>query len=122
MAQARASRTRRRARPFARPAVVAKREESDSFHPELRCSETVEYAFRRLPFHASKSQAERSGVSCKLIESSPFISWLHFDKAAHEIKGQICAYPVLLRRWMRDPERHAPRPATRWLGYWFSLG
>jgi hypothetical protein len=55
--------------------------------------------FGARPSRASKSQAERSGVSCKLTESLPFIRWLHFDKAAREITDQIRAYPVLLRRW-----------------------
>jgi hypothetical protein len=106
MAQACASRSKRRERTFESPAGVAKertryaglREQPGSLHPELRCSEIVEYAFRRLPFHATGSQAGRSGVSCKLTESLPFISWLHLDKAAREITGQILAYPVLLRR------------------------
>jgi hypothetical protein len=64
----------------------------------MRCSEFVDYAFRRLPFHASKSQAGRSGVSHQLTESSPFLRWLHFDKAAVEITAQIRTYPELLQR------------------------
>ena len=106
MAQACASRSKRRARAFENPAAVAKkstghaqlREQPKSLHPELHCSEIVEYAFQRLSFDASKSQADRCGVSCKLTESLRFIRWLRFDKAAREITGQICAYPVLLRR------------------------
>jgi len=101
MAQACASRSKRRARAFESPAAVAKkstghaelREHQKSLHPELYRSEFVECAFQRLSFDASKSQAERRGVSCKLIEWLRFIRWLRFDKAAREITGQICAYP-----------------------------